>query len=241
MFAANGPLKGKKVSDAIVDYMMKQIASGELKAGDKLPPQSELASQLGVSRTALREAVRSLSLMGLLSVNQGEGTFVSQVVPGLFVQPLSFMLLMDNTHILEVVEARSIIEVKTSRLCAVRATDEELEILEAMAEDMASCLDSLERFSQLDLEFHVQIARGTHNSVLVAVIEAIQSPLLGQVERVQGLPGAAQRAMDYHNELVKTLKWRDAKAASEIMLDHLDDVRKAVIEHARISQDSDIS
>ncbi|NMB24286.1 MAG: FadR family transcriptional regulator [Firmicutes bacterium] len=220
---------------------MKQIASGELKAGDRLPPQSELAAQLGVSRTALREAVRSLSLMGLLSVNQGDGTFVSQVVPGLFVQPLSFMLLMDNTHILEVVEARAIIEVKTSRLCAIRATDEELEALGAIAKDMASCLDSLERFSQLDLDFHVQIARGTHNSVLVAVIETIQSPLLGQVERVQGLPGAAERAMDYHMGLVKALQRRDAKAASTMMLEHLDDVKDAVIAHARITQNSDIT
>mgnify|MGYP000932180952 FL=1 len=232
MFAMNSPLKGKKVSDVIVDYMMKQIASGELKAGDRLPPQPELAARLGVSRTALREAVRSLSLMGLLSVNQGDGTFVAQVVPGLFVQPLSFMMLMGDMHILEVVEARAIIEAKTAALCAARATDEELNVLKAIAKNMMCNLDSLERYSQLDLDFHVQIARGTHNSVLVAVIEAIQTPLLGQVERVQGLPGAAERAMDYHMRILDALMRHDAGAATESMREHLDDVKRAVILHA---------
>lgn len=221
-------LGDKKVSDAIVEHIMTRIVSGELKVGDRLPPQHTLAAELGVSRTALREAVRSLSLMGLLNVVQGEGTFVIQSVPGLFAQPLSFAFSASRTKILEVIEARLVIEAKTSEFCALRATEEELQCLRDIADDMISNMDSLKVFNKLDLEFHLQVARGCHNAVLVAVVESIQAPLLVQLARVQELPGAAQRAVDYHKRILEAIANCDSESASTTMIEHLEDVRRAV-------------
>ncbi|NMB11716.1 MAG: FadR family transcriptional regulator [Firmicutes bacterium] len=223
------PLKDRKVADAVVDYIMGKIASGELKVGQRLPPQSELAADLGVSRTALREAIRSLSLMGLLKVVQGRGTFVTQTVPGLLIEPLSYVFSMDHIMILEVIEARAIIEAKTAQLCALRATEKELHSIETLTRDMMSKMEELETFNKLDLDLHMQVARGSHNSVLVAVIEAIQAPLSEQLERVQGLPGAASRAVEYHVRIVDALTNREPEEAAKTMLDHLDDVKRAVI------------
>ncbi|NLY29960.1 MAG: FadR family transcriptional regulator [Firmicutes bacterium] len=230
------PLKDRKVADAVVDYIITKIASGELKVGEQLPPQSELAAELGVSRTAVREAMRSLSLMGMLRIDQGRGTFVNQTVPGLFIEPLAYVLSMDHIMLLEIVEARAIIEAKTAYLCALRATDKEISALEVLTRDMMSKIEDLDSFNELDLDFHVQVARGSHNSVLVAVIEAMQGPLSQQLGEVQRLPGAARRAVEYHRRVVKGLHDRDPEAATKAMKEHLDDVRRAVLQNIAKSE-----
>jgi GntR family transcriptional repressor for pyruvate dehydrogenase complex len=220
-----------KVSDGIVEHITSQIMDGSLKPGDKLPSEREFAVSLNVSRTALREAVRTLSLMNLLSVKQGEGTFVADMVPGSFMKPLSQMLSMGNMNILELIEARRIIEPQASSLCALRATNDEMIAIQGIVSEMKSCFGNLRRFNDLDLEFHIALARGSHNTVLVATLMAIRDALFEQVQGVQNLPGAAERALKYHTLMGEALASRDCKLAENTMLEHLNDVEQAVMSY----------
>jgi len=222
-----------KVSDGIVEHFTSRIINGDFKAGDKLPSERALAVSLGVSRTALREAVRTLSLMNLLTVKHGGGTYIADICPGSFMKPLSPMLSMGNINVLELIEARRIIEPEAAALCALRASDEELSEIGAMVEKMASTVKDLKKFNDLDLGFHIALAVGSHNSVLTATLEAIRDALFQQVQEVQELPGAAERALKYHTKLAEAVLNRNDKMAAKNMLEHLNDVEMAVLSNIR--------
>jgi len=226
-----------KLSDGVVEHVKSLIAAGRLRPGDKLPPEREFAATLGVSRTALREAIRSLSLMGLINVRHGEGTFVSALVAGSFMKPLSPMLSMSSADLLELIEARRIIESKAVGLCALRASADEVSSIRLLADEMASNTADLEQFNQLDLDFHMALASGSHNSVLAAILETVRDAMYEQVQNVQRLPGAAGRASDFHLQIASAVAEGDDVRAEQVMLDHLNDVESAVlsstVEHAR--------
>ncbi len=216
-----------KVSDSIVEHITSMISRGELKPGDRLPSERELALNLGVSRTALREAVRTLSLMDLLTVRQGGGTFVAELMPGSFMKPLTPMLAMGRVDTLELIEARRIIEPKAARLCAERATEDDIEKMGSIIGKMKQSLGNLRLFNDLDLEFHLTIAEGSKNSVIVATLDTIRGALYEQVQEIQSLPGAAQRALDFHSQITGAISSRDAGSAEKHMLKHIKDVEKA--------------
>ncbi|MGE5623482.1 MAG: FadR/GntR family transcriptional regulator [Methanocella sp.] len=235
---ADGAIRIRKVSlsDSVGDYIKSMIQTGRLKLGDKLPPEREFARQLGVSRTALREAFKSLSLMGILEIKQGEGAFVSRVGPPSYMKAVGPMLLLGQTDILELVEARKILETKSAALCALRAGDEELRDIEELVLLMDGKLENVEAFNQLDLEFHLRIASAAHNSVLTTVLGTIRDLLMEQVRSVQQLPGAITRAFHFHQELSRVLRTRDSVRAERVMSEHLDDVEKAILERMLSSQ-----
>lgn len=215
-----------KVSDSIVEHITSLIMSGELKAGDRLPSERELAMSLGVSRTALREAVRTLSLMDLLSVKQGGGTFVTELVPGSFMKPLSPMLAMGKMNILELIEARRIIEPKAASLCAGRSSEDDIAEINRIVGEMKAGLNSMRRFNDLDLMFHMSVARGTHNSVISATLDAIKDAMYEQVQEIQSLPGAQERALLFHSAMAEAITARDCAKAEKLMLRHIEDVEK---------------
>ncbi|HNV34079.1 MAG TPA: FadR/GntR family transcriptional regulator [Bacillota bacterium] len=216
-----------KVSDSIVEHITSMIRRGELKPGDKLPAERELSISLGVSRTALREAVRTLSLMDLLTVRQGGGTFVAELMPGSFMKPLTPMLAMGRVDTMELIEARRIIEPKAAHLCAQRATEEDIGKMNAIIDKMEQSLGNLRLFNDYDLEFHLAIAEGSKNSVIVATLDTIRDALYEQVQEIQSLPGAAQRALDFHGLITAAIRLRDAALAEKHMLKHIKDVEKA--------------
>ncbi len=215
-----------KVSDSIVEHITSLIMSGELKAGDKLPAERELALSLGVSRTALREAVRTLSLMDLLSVKQGGGTFVTELVPGSFMKPLSPMLSMGKMNILELIEARRIIEPKAASLCAGRSNEKDIAEINGIVDEMRAGLKSMRRFNDLDLMFHMSVAKGAHNSVISATLDAIKDAMYEQVQEIQSLPGAQERALLFHSAMAEAITARDCAKAEKLMLEHMEDVEK---------------
>lgn len=232
---AEGTARIRRVnlSDSVVEHIKSLVQSGRLKPGDKLPPEREFARQLGVSRTALREAFKSLGLMGILEVRQGEGTFVSRIAPPSYMRAIGPMLLLGQTDILELVEARKIIETRSAALCALRASEEELAGIEELVHLMRTKLGEVEPFNQLDLDFHLRIAQGAHNSVLTTILGTVRDLLMEQVRSVQRLPGAITRAFRFHQELAQALRARNSERAERVMAEHLDDVEKAILEQLK--------
>jgi GntR family transcriptional repressor for pyruvate dehydrogenase complex len=201
------------LTEPIIEAILELIRNGKLKQGDKLPPQDILATQLKVSRTSLREALKELTYRGIVRCAHGRGTFVSERF----------------TSNREIIEARKIIEPGVTVLATQRAQPGDCLALARLVEAMEGQVEAqdFQGFSILDLEFHMKINELADNQALVFMMQALRDVMLVQQLYVQRLPGAIRRAYDYHKKILACMEARDAEAAGRTMKEHLDDVAKA--------------
>ncbi|MFJ6700423.1 FadR/GntR family transcriptional regulator [Streptomyces sp. NPDC091272] len=202
------------VTDEAIERIKAMIVSGALRPGDRLPKESELAAELGLSRNSLREAVRALSLIRILDVRQGDGTYVTSLEPRLLLEAMSFVvdLHRDDTA-LEFLAVRRILEPAATAMACARIEEGELELLEerlaALGQD-----PSAQELAAADLEFHRAIARGSGNPVLCALLDVLSGPTTGT--RIwSGADGrdAIARTLHEHRAVLEALRARDAEAA----------------------------
>ena len=155
--------------DSIVKELTDKIISGELKDGDNLGSQDDLANSMGVSRASLREALNRLSLMGLIEIKHGSGTFVKTVQPVDFMKSLSSLLVMDQASAGELLAARLHIESAVAELAAKNATEEDIERLNSTLKGMEYDLskEEIESYIAKDVQFHMLISESSKNRVLM--------------------------------------------------------------------------
>jgi GntR family transcriptional repressor for pyruvate dehydrogenase complex len=213
-------------SDEVFRVLHDRIVSGDLKPGDRLPPQNLLANQLSVSRNTLREAIHKLTVMGLLAAKPGVGTVVRVSSPARYVGSLSPHLLLDSATVREFLEARLFMEKASVRLAVLRATTEGIEGVRAILDKQtaASKKGDVEEFNKLDAAFHLELARLGQNQVLVRFLETISDLLHEFISEVNQLPSALQRAVDYHKKITALLAARDLPGAERKMVQHLKSV-----------------
>jgi GntR family transcriptional regulator, transcriptional repressor for pyruvate dehydrogenase complex len=171
------PLPGRRreasVTDEAIEKIRVMIASGELGPGDRLPRENELAAQLGLSRSSLREAVRALSLLRVLEVRQGDGTYVSSLEPDQLLESTRFVThLMRGPLLLEVFEVRRLLEPAAAALAAVRMDEDDLRALAAELDRM-KVAETVEDLVEADIAFHAVIARSAGNSVLSSFLDSL--------------------------------------------------------------------
>lgn len=202
------------LADRSVSLIVEMISNGDFKRGEKLPPQEELAKRLGISRTALREALKELSYRGLIDTRHGTGTFICE----------------NFVEIKEILEARRILEPQIAFLAAQRADKSELDFLAALADKMAKSAKAgdFAEFSSMDLQFHCAISEMAKNRALIRLFSSVKDMMLLQQNLVQRLPGAMSRAHNYHVDIVAAFLAGKAKIASQTMAKHLDDVCSAL-------------
>lgn len=206
------------------------IMSGQLKHGDRLPPQDELARQFGVSRNTVREAINKLTVMGLLTAKQGIGTIINITSPSAYMASLSDHLLLQPATVRDFMEARVIIEAASVRLAVLRATPEIVGVLETNVRKQRDALrkGSVNAFISLDVEFHFCLAKAGDNKVLMQFLETL-TDLLGKfIKEVSLLPRAMQNAYAFHRDILRLIGARDADGAERKMLEHLRDVVKSI-------------
>lgn len=213
-------------SDAVFRVLHDRIVSGDLKPGDRLPPQNLLAKQLSVSRNTVREAIYKLKVMGLLAAKPGVGTSVQVSSPARYVGSLSTHLLLDSATVREFLEARLFMEKASVRLAVLRATTEGINGLRAILDKqmVASQQGDVGEFNKLDAAFHLELARLGQNQVLVRFLETIGDLLREFISEVNQLPSALQKALDYHREITALLATRDLAGAERKMAQHLKSV-----------------
>src|SRR5262249_16097424 len=164
------------VTDEAIDKIKEMIVSGELGPGDRLPKESDLADRLGLSRNSLREAVKALSLIHVLDVRQGDGTYVTSLEPRLLLDAMTFAVEFHrDATVLEFLEVRRILEPAVTAMAATVMTDEEIAALRAVLDELDDN-PSVEALVANDLEFHRRIALGTGNTVLCSLIESLSGP-----------------------------------------------------------------
>jgi GntR family transcriptional regulator, transcriptional repressor for pyruvate dehydrogenase complex len=187
------------LTDEAIEKIKQMILSGRVRPGEKLPREADLAAELGLSRNSLREAVKALSLINVLDVRQGDGTYATSLAPSLLLEALSFIVDFhrDDT-VLEFLEVRRILEPAATALAALQMPDEDkaqlATILEAV--DVDSPVDD---FVAADLEFHKKIAIGSGNSVLASLVDNMSMPTArARVWRGMTQPHALERTLGEH-------------------------------------------
>ncbi|MEU6731035.1 FadR/GntR family transcriptional regulator [Nonomuraea wenchangensis] len=202
------------VTDAAIDKIKQMIVSGELAPGDRLPKEADLAERLGLSRNSLREAVRALSLINVLDVRQGDGTYVTSLEPGLLLDTLSFVLdLHRDDTVLQFFEVRRILEPAATAMAAEQMKDDEIEELRVILESLPE-RPTIEELVANDLRFHQRIAQGSGNSVLCSFIESLSGPTnRARVWRGLTQEGALQKTREQHMAIYEAIAARQADIA----------------------------
>ncbi|MDF6022078.1 FadR/GntR family transcriptional regulator [Streptomyces sp. JH34] len=202
------------VTDEAIERIKGMIVSGALAPGDRLPKESELAAELGLSRNSLREAVRALSLIRILDVRQGDGTYVTSLDPQLLLEALSFVVDFhrDDT-VLEFFAVRRILEPAATAMAALRIEEEQLDALSAQLDALGPD-PSVEALVAGDLEFHRGIARHSGNSVLCSLLDGLSGPTTrARVWRGLTQEDAVGRTLREHRAILAAMRDRDAEAA----------------------------
>lgn len=224
------PLKQRRVSEAVADQLREAIYSGQLKPGDKLPPERELARQFGISRLMLREALRSLEQAGFLLVKRGYGggAFVLEIDKQAVSRSLSAMIRLGETSVDDLTEARLIYEPQIARLAAERATEEEVAKMERLIREQKTGLQSPTFGQPTNLSFHRLIAEATQNPVFMMLVDAVMGPVGESVKHLKLPHGAHQRIRSAHERLYRAIKARKPELAYRIMFQHVLDFRETL-------------
>ena len=225
-----GPVERTILWEQVAEQLMTMLREKHLRPGDRLPPERELAAMMQVSRPSLREALRALSMMNVLEVRQGAGTFVTSLEPELLVEHLDFVLSLDDSSLLKLFEARKIVEIGIAGLAAQRITDEELAELEAGLERSQETLHHPADFLRADEQLHKAITQAARNPIMSRVIDSISRLLMVSRSRTVEITGVRERTVEDHRAIVAALKKRDPEAAQEAMLQHLNNVERGLLD-----------
>jgi GntR family transcriptional repressor for pyruvate dehydrogenase complex len=213
-----------KITDSILKEIRRRIATGEIREGDKLPNQNDLAAQLGVSRPSLREALHGLAMLGVIEQRPGVGTVVRAQTPAFLAGNLDLPLISDSQGVQELIEARRVIEVDMVELAVERANDEELNNLRIILEEMTLMVETkrVEDYCKRDIQFHSIIAQAAHNRFLLHLFTAIRQFLDQFIrESFTLIPEVINISQQGHRFIFEALNNRDRKRAVAAMIKHI--------------------
>ncbi|WP_236792659.1 FadR/GntR family transcriptional regulator [Amycolatopsis sp. GM8] len=210
------------VTDDAIEAIKQMIVDGELEPGDRLPREPDLAERLGLSRNSLREAVRALSLIHVLDVRRGDGTYVTSLEPSLLMDAMGFVVDFhrDDT-VLQFLEARRALEPAVTELAALRMSTEDIEGLAVLLDSLGG-EPTVEQLVDNDLEFHRRIAAGSGNAVLVSLLESVS----GRTQRARTWRGITQegvvaQTLAEHRAIQQALSRRQVDLARAVATMHV--------------------
>jgi len=221
--------KNGTTAEEVVTRLREMIQSGELAAGDRLPPERDLAKLLGVSRPTLRAGIRSLATVGILQSKQGAGTFVAEAEesPTLDTSALRMLSALHGFTSEEMFEARLALEMSIAALAAERADSEQMAQLAEEVTGMYASLDRPEQYLVHDMQFHQTIAAASGNRILTALMNMVASILFEYrsktVKRAIDLKDSAEQ----HHNIYRAIREHDPEAARQAMRVHLIETQKA--------------
>lgn len=213
--------KNQKIYEEIAAKMLDQIQNGELQPGDRLPPERALAEEYGVSRTAIREALRSLEMMGCVESHVGEGTYIKAPSLSNIVDPFSMIIAQNGRMGSELIEVRLILETEIAALAARRRTDEQIFELEKTLCDMESDLKRGGMGLRADEDFHEILARAAGNDALNVMLQMCAGMLSRTRPITQAVKGVPRMALKDHTAICDAIRRQDERAARRLMRTHL--------------------
>jgi GntR family transcriptional repressor for pyruvate dehydrogenase complex len=223
------PVSRVTLGEQVASQLADQITQGRWLVGEKLPSESELCSTMGIGRSTLREALKSLAFIGMIRMRPGEGTYVAGGAANLAERILARGFLKTEKQFDDVGEARQILETELVALAAVRAEPADLERMESILAQMERSLTTGEgpAYALLDVEFHLAIARASRNTILLDLLSAIRGLLQEWIIKSQELPGVKENAQAHHAKILAALRQRNPEKARRLMRAHLQTCEKA--------------
>lgn len=219
-----------RLYESVIEQIMDLIKNNELKPGDKLPPERELAEKLSISRNSLREAFRVLESRGLIKSKPGGGRFIREIRENGHNNTENIILSLEKSSILELLEAREIFEVKIAEIAAQRATLEDIEIIEEALNKMNQNEELKDdKKTESDTEFHLAIAGASHNFVFVNIMKLHLDLLKETREKTWQIPGRREKQYQEHRAIFQAIKEHNSKKAEEAILKHLRNIREIVV------------
>jgi GntR family transcriptional repressor for pyruvate dehydrogenase complex len=219
-------VRTSRLYEQIVHQIEESIVEGSLKAGDQLPAERDLARRFGVSRTAVREAVKALREKGLVEAYSGRGTFITDGTTQAVRQSLDLMAKIGqpegSTHLAEV---RAILEPEIAALAAERIQEPELAMMREAVAAMDRAGQDAEAYIEADLDFHLALAEGAANPLILSLLDSIVALLREQRLRIFKVPGGPERGQIHHKRILQAIERHDAEKSRDAMRAHLGQVR----------------
>jgi GntR family transcriptional repressor for pyruvate dehydrogenase complex len=204
----------------IARKLIAYLLSGDIKPGTRMPSERALAAALGVGRSSVREALKSLGLLGLVEVRQGDGTYLRRPDSDLLPQVIEWGLLLNERRTLDLVDARQHLEIINARLAAERRGPADIKTLNATLRLMSKRTNP-DTFVEADIAFHLAIAEAAKNAVMLDIARSIQSLLKVWIKRSVTEAGETRGSHAEHVPILEAIVAGDADAAGQAMSDHM--------------------
>ncbi len=212
-----------------VARQIERLILKKLRPGDKLPSERELSQMLGVSRSSIRDAIRSLELIGMVEPRQGAGTIVKEVTADAVVNPLANALKLKEEQVGELLDFRKMLEPPLAARAATHATSDDTAEMEEILTRQDEKLRRDQSTIPEDSEFHYAIALASGNSVVLKVLDIVMDMLRDSRERSLQVEGRPQKSLAGHRRILAAIKRHDAEAAKDAMRRHIEDVEEIVL------------
>ncbi|WP_405859946.1 FadR family transcriptional regulator [Streptomyces sp. NBC_00090] len=225
------------LTDKAIARIRELIRTGVMPPGSKLPPEQELAAQLGLSRNLAREAVKALAVARVLEIRRGDGTYVTSLEPTLLFESLGGaveLLQGDSRALQDLMEVRRLLEPAATELAATRISDEQLTEVRRHLDAMRDARDDVERLNAHDAAFHGAVVSATGNDALLTLLDAISGRTLrARIWRGRLDAEAADRTLAEHDAIYQALASRDASLSRAAALMHVSNTEQSLKEHLR--------
>ncbi|GAB2620910.1 FadR/GntR family transcriptional regulator [Streptomyces capparidis] len=234
MTAAEGAPGRRTVTQRAIEQIKQMIAAGELRPGQRLPTERDLAAQLGLSRSSMREAIRALTVLGVLQARHGSGIYVTELGAGDLLETFGLMAeVVRGEQLLELLQVRRLLEPAATALAAARITDEELAQVQRHLAEMEAT-DDPEELLTADLAFHRVVVAAAGNATLAAIVEGLSSRTFrARLGRGRQEPGVFAQVRKDHARIHRALAARDpdaARAAAAVHIAEVEDWLRAHLE-----------
>ena len=220
------PIRRTSISDQVSMQIKQLILDKDWKPGERIPSETELAELFGVSRVSVREALLKLNAIGLLESRFFFFFYVREVGADIYLNAIIPAAFVSSNSLLELLEFRQVMEAKQAGLAARKAKPEDVARLEEIHKDMVKNAGNLEAFSEADLRFHIELARITQNSLLVACMELIRDVLGENMQKLVAQRGYESGIND-HRQILAAIRENDERRAIQVMDDHVADICKS--------------
>jgi GntR family transcriptional regulator, transcriptional repressor for pyruvate dehydrogenase complex len=212
-----------------VARQIERLILKKLKPGDKLPSERELSEMLGVSRSSIRDAIRSLELVGMVEPRQGTGTIVKEISADAVANPFANALKRRKELVAELIDFRKMLEPPLAARAATHASAEEMTEMEEILRRQEEKQNQGDAAVDEDTDFHYSVALASDNSVVLKVIDILMEQLRDTRARSLQVEGRPQKSLLGHRRILAAIKHRDAEAAKAAMLRHIEDVEEMVL------------
>lgn len=220
------PIDKTSLSEEISRQIMNLVSSGDLSPGQKLPSERELCTRFGVGRSSLREALRCLTIVGVLETRVGEGTFLALNRDKFMGKVLEWRVATERKNVENLMKVRLALESETAATAALHPTEGQIQELEKILARMKNSLKQPVQFAAADAAFHLAIAQASDNELIFDLLTMVRSPLQEGIMRVGSWPGGSEKACTEHRRILDAISSRDPESAKSAMRAHIGEALK---------------